>query len=149
MHFELYFACHPQAKYLYYLAKLGKSPNVTTLNAAGLSKKTHNFIWVKENKNNLQRFTDSRKRKSEEDTGDLLSIKEIVKLTFGWMPLDWQFSDDNAMREKTKKRSFPKGEDGAMWLYFPHFKYNAWDLKPRVVWRQIEESIWQYDYSQI
>ena len=45
------------------------------------------------------------------------------------------------MREKTKKRSFPKGEDGAMWLYFPHFKYNAWDLKPRVVWRQIEESI--------
>ena len=44
MHFELYFACHPQARYLYYLAKLGKSPNVTTLNAAGLSKKTHNFI---------------------------------------------------------------------------------------------------------
>ena len=31
MHFERYFASHPQARYLYYLAKLGKLPNVTTL----------------------------------------------------------------------------------------------------------------------
>lgn len=45
MHFELYFASHPQARYLYYLAKLGKSPNVTTLNAAGLSKKKHIILY--------------------------------------------------------------------------------------------------------
>lgn len=136
MHFELYFASHPQARYLYYLAKLGKSPNVTTLSAAGLLKqkqkqKTYNFIWEKENTNNLQRFTDNWKLKSEEDTAGLLNIKEIVKLTFGLMPLDWQFSDDNGMREKTKKRSFPKDKNGTMQLYFPHFKYNAWDFNSR------------------
>ena len=53
MHFELYFASHPQARYLYYLAKLGKLPNVTTLVAMLLvykkkktkkQKKANNFI---------------------------------------------------------------------------------------------------------
>lgn len=47
MHFDLFFASHPQARYLYYLAKLCKSPNVVTLNAADLSKKNLIILYKK------------------------------------------------------------------------------------------------------